>query len=155
MSAVRLLFCTNPRSPVSWLIRTGCWSRWSHVAIIDGDTIIEAIGHGGVVRSKLADRQRANPRWEIAEVGCTDPRAVIAAASSQIGKPYDYTAVLGLGVRREWQADDSWFCSELVAWAFERAGMRLFRGETLHRVTPQHLWMVPPVAEQRLAAEPA
>ena len=67
-----------------------------------------------------------------------------SAAASQIGKPYDYTAILGLGLRRDWQEEDAWFCSELVAWAFQHAGEPLFRAECLRRVTPQHLWMLAP-----------
>ncbi|KAG0188260.1 hypothetical protein DFQ28_005152 [Apophysomyces sp. BC1034] len=74
----------------------------------------------------------------------TMPEAESAAAASQIGKPYDYTAILGLGLRRDWQQDDAWFCSESVAWAFDSAGHPLFRPDSLRRVTPQHLWMLAP-----------
>ena len=56
----------------------------------------------------------------------------------------DVTAIVGLGLHRDWQEDDRWFCSELVAWAFEKAGEPLFRAEVLRRVTPQHLWMLAP-----------
>ena len=83
-------------------------------------------------------------RGAIIELPCRDPQAVIAAAASQIGKPYDYTAILGLGLRRDWQEEDAWFCSELVAWAFQHAGDPLFRADCLRRVTPQHLWMLAP-----------
>lgn len=152
MSTIRLLFCTNPRNPLSWAIRAGCWSKWSHVGIIDGEDVIEAVALKGVVRTKLADRQANDPRWQIVELPCSDPQAVIAAASSQIGKPYDYTAVLGLGLHRVWKDADSWFCSELVAWAFDYASLPLFRAETLHRVTPQHLWMLPPLPIEAAAA---
>jgi len=105
--------------------------------------VVEAVALGGVVRSKLADRQREDTRWIIMELPCVDPLAIIAAACSQLGKLYDYTAILGLGFHRDWQEMDSWFCSELVAWAFDEAGLPLFRREVLHRVTPQHLWMLP------------
>lgn len=145
MGSIDLLFCTNPRNPLSWLIRTGSWSRWSHVGILDGDYIIESVALRGVVRTPIKDRQREDRTWTVAALPCSNPDGVIAAALSQLGKPYDYTAILGLGFHREWQEDDSWFCSELVAEAFERAGCRLFRPDSLHRVTPQHLWMLPPL----------
>jgi uncharacterized protein YycO len=144
MSTIKLLFCTNPRNPLSWAIRACTWSTWSHVAIVDGESIIEAVALQGVIESPLAERQQKDPRWRIAEIPCADPRAVIAAARGQIGKPYDYTAVLGLGLHRVWKDADSWFCSELVAWSFAEAGLPLFRAEALQRVTPQHLWMLPP-----------
>lgn len=144
MGSVDLLFCTNPRNPLSWAIRACTWSHWSHVALIDGEDVIESVALHGVVRSKLADRQRKDSRWQIASLPCADPEAVLAAARSQIGKPYDYTAVIGLGLHRVWKDADSWFCSELVAWAFAAARLPLFRAEALQRVTPQHLWMLPP-----------
>jgi cell wall-associated NlpC family hydrolase len=92
----------------------------------------------------LAEVIAAHSAHVIVELPCRDPQAVIAAAASQIGKPYDYTAILGLGLRRDWQEEDAWFCSELVAWAFQHAGEPLFRAECLRRVTPQHLWMLAP-----------
>lgn len=144
MSTIKLLFCTNPRNPLSWAIRACTWSEWSHVAIVDGDAVIESIALHGVVESSLRDRQRKDTHWHLVEIACADPRAVIAAARSQLGKPYDYTAIVGLGLHRVWKEADSWFCSELVAWAFAQAGLPLFRAEALQRVTPQHLWMLPP-----------
>lgn len=152
MSTIPLLFCTNPRNPLSWAIRTCTWSNWSHVGLVDGPDVIEAVALRGVVRTPLVERQQADARWTVVELPCANPAGVIAAARSQIGKPYDYTAVLGLGLHREWQASDCWFCSELVAWAFDHAGCPLFRGDALRRVTPQHLWMLP--SPTGLAAAP-
>lgn len=152
MDSVSLLFCTNPRNPLSLAIRACSWSTWSHVALIDGDSVIEAVALNGVVRTPLARRQAADPRWAISPLPCRDADTVIAAAASQIGKPYDYTAVIGLGLHREWRDDDSWFCSELVAWAFVQAGSPLFRSDSLHRVTPQDLWMLRPSGEVAIDA---
>ena len=144
MSQLSLIFCTNPVNPLSWAIRAASWSRWSHVAVVDGDTVIEAITFHGVVRTPLAQRQKQDPRWSISALPCTDPAAVITAAASQVGKPYDYTGVLGIGLHRNWQQGDRWFCSELVAWAFAAGGSPLFRTHATHRVTPQDLWMLQP-----------
>ncbi|HZT90232.1 MAG TPA: hypothetical protein VFA12_19995 [Stellaceae bacterium] len=41
----------------------------------------------------------------------------------QLGKPYDISAILGFASGRDWRADDSWFCSELIAAALEAAGV--------------------------------
>lgn len=65
--------------------------------------------------------------------------ADVAAARSQIGKPYDWPGVLGIGFRRNWQESDAWFCSELVAWAFGVSGSPLFRTEHW-RITPQTIY---------------
>ncbi|HUB91414.1 MAG TPA: YiiX/YebB-like N1pC/P60 family cysteine hydrolase [Dyella sp.] len=152
MNTIDLLFCTNPRNPMSWAIRVGSWSKWSHVALIDGDDVIEAVALKGVVHTPLATRKKEDPTWAVATLPCQDPSAIVAAARGQLGKPYDYTAVVGIGLHRDWQQTDRWFCSELVAWSFEEGGSPLFRPEACRRVTPQDLWMLSPVG--MLAVQP-
>lgn len=143
IDTVAVLFSTTS-NPFSWLIRMMTWSRWSHVSIVDGDTIIQAHALHGVVRSSLAEAIDTAKRVELVRLPARDPAAVIAAAASQIGKPYDWTALLAFILRRDWQEDDSWFCSELVAWAFHRGGSPLFRADRISRVTPEHIAMLAP-----------
>lgn len=147
MSTIRLLFSTSAH-PFSALIRAVTWSRWSHVSLVDGDTVIEARALKGVVRTPLSEALCRAKAYSLVDLPCRDPAVVIAAAAGQIGKPYDYLAVLGLGLRRDWQDDGSWFCSELIAWASDRAGQPLFRADSLRRVTPEHLWMLSPVISE-------
>ena len=158
MNTIDLLFCTNPINPLSWMIRAGSWSKWSHVAIVDGDDVIEAIALDGVVRTPLATRKAKDTAWQIVTLPCADRLAIINAATSQLGKPYDYTGVLGIGFHRNWQETGHWFCSELVAWAFQQGGTPLFREGASRRVTPQDVWMVPPAnanSAVNTAAQPA
>lgn len=145
MTTIRLLFSTS-RHPLSALIRACTWSTWSHVALVDGDEVIEATAPAGVRRYPVLAAIEHAKRAAVVDLPCRDPASVIEAAASQIGKPYDYAAIVGIGLHRDWQQDDRWFCSELVAQAFEQAGQPLFRGEVLRRVTPQHLWMLAPAA---------
>ncbi len=149
MKTIALLFSTTG-NPMSTAIRAFTFSRWSHVAIIDGDDVIEAAALHGVRRVSVIDAINRAKRGEVVEFPALDPDRIIAAAAGQIGKPYDYTALIGLGLRRDWQESDSWFCSELVAWAFHEAGEPLFRAEAMHRVTPEHLWMLDPSARFQL-----
>jgi uncharacterized protein YycO len=79
----------------------------------------------------------------VIDIPC-DEEAAWSWAAAQVGKPYDLTALFGWLSGRDWQEEDSWFCSELVAAAFDKAGSPLFREGTMSRVTPQHLWMVRP-----------
>lgn len=146
MKTIRLFFSTRV-SPFSALIRLATWSSWSHVALVDGDSVIESVALHGTRRLSLIDAKANASRWSIVDIPCDDPMAVIFAAGSQLGKPYDYWAVLGLGLRRNWQDDEAWFCSELIAWAFAQAGHPLFRQDALRRVTPEHLWMLAPAPE--------
>ncbi|MGZ5029020.1 MAG: YiiX/YebB-like N1pC/P60 family cysteine hydrolase [Methylobacter sp.] len=139
---MRILFCTS-NLPGAALIRAVTWSDYSHVAIVDGAYVIEAVWPCVRV-SRLENVLAAHSSFSFVDLPCRDPQAAIRAARSQVGKPYDLTGILGLGLHRDWQETDSWFCSELVAWAFAQGGTQLFRPEAMHRVTPQHLWMLSP-----------
>lgn len=41
---------------------------------------------------------------------------------AQEGKPYDMTGILAFVLGRDWQEEDSWFCSELIAAALSACG---------------------------------
>jgi uncharacterized protein YycO len=137
---MKLFFCTNDL-PAAVAIRVFTWSDWSHVGIIDGDEIIEAVWPRVKV-SKLDDVQKWYKCRAVAEVKTRNDAEIIKAARSQVGKPYDIGAIFGFVARRNWEKTDKWFCSELVAWAFSQANEPLFRPGTFSRVTPQHIWMI-------------
>lgn len=122
----------------SLFLRGYLWSKWSHCAIIDGDQVIEAATKNGVVTRPLSDLLSESSAYEIVDFECSNPQAVIEAARTQIGRPYDYFGILGIGFRRRWQDVDSWFCSELIAWAFDKAGFPMF-SEDAFRITPRDL----------------
>lgn len=46
-------------------------------------------------------------------------RAFWAFLGAQVGKPYDYDAIAGIALGRDWHQDGRWFCSELIAVAAE------------------------------------
>lgn len=134
---VQVVFSRN-HTPGSILLRAALWSPWSHCALVDGDTVIEAAAFRGVRERPLHDFMADATKAAVLSLP-GDPGAVIAAARSQLGKPYDWLGVAGIGFRRRWQDEDAWFCSELVAWAFEVAGAPLFR-TGYWRVTPQTIY---------------
>lgn len=143
MSSIQLLFSTTDHL-FSSLIRAATWSRWSHVSLVAGPHVIEAVALGGVRQVSKAYAISRAAEYCLVDLPARDPQAIIDVARSQLGKPYDWTAIAGLGLHRDWQEEDSWFCSELVAWAATEAGETWFRCDALRRVTPQHLWMLPP-----------
>lgn len=64
---------------------------------------------------------------------------VLDYALNELGKPYDWKGVLNfITHKRNWQEDDRWFCSELVAYAFKRAGRPIINNDS-YRVTPGDL----------------
>lgn len=142
---IRLRFSSN-RTLGSRLIRAATWSEYSHVEIVMpvcSTLLLGAAIDGGVdLRPPHQDYLRL--REFTVEAGYS----VIAAAQTQLRKPYDLSGALGLALHRDWQDDDSWFCSELVAWAFQVAGFPLLRADHLHRITPRDLLLSPLLKEE-------
>lgn len=55
-------------------------------------------------------------------VSLPDESAAYAWACEQEGKPYDWTAIFGMALLRDWQDEDSWYCFELQIAAAIKGG---------------------------------
>ena len=133
------------RGLASWLIRLACWSRWSHIAVVEDDqTLIHStfLG-GGVRRVSLFDFLAEYSATELMEVSVPDEAAALAFVRAQIGRPYDWTALVGISLRRDWAEPDKWFCSELFEACLLAGGLVRWR-ESVSRITPQHQYMLAP-----------
>jgi hypothetical protein len=58
---------------------------------------------------------------------------------AQLGKPYDWPAIFGFGLGRNWRENDSWFCSEIQAAALEQAGICGCLPAPNNKITPMGL----------------
>jgi uncharacterized protein YycO len=63
---------------------------------------------------------------------------IFSFLKQQMGKKYDSWALVGNIFRRNWQVNEKWFCSELIASAFNYAGKSIINYKT-NRVTPLDL----------------
>jgi uncharacterized protein YycO len=120
------------------------FGRWSHCGLMTNDgTVIEARVMRGVTETPLADflLRYSEHRIDKTHIDCPDPAAGLSWARKQIGKPYDWRSVVGLGLRASWNEDDSWQCAELVEAALTHAGRARFR-PCPSRITPNISWMV-------------
>lgn len=101
--------------------------EWSHVAIVDEDEnyVIESLFETGVRRRRLDSLLRDRPHHMIIEVPSPETLSLngFLWLKDQLGKPYDWTGVGGLGFNRNWQDDDKWYCSELACTYGLRSGM--------------------------------
>lgn len=61
--------------------------------------------------------------------------------TAQEGTPYDYLAIAGLALGRNWRAGHKWFCSELIAAGLEHCGYWKLASETNH-VDPRDLYLL-------------
>jgi uncharacterized protein YycO len=123
---MKLIFTRSP-SFAGHLIRAFEGGDWDHVGIVDDEHVIEATVWHGVRRRTLAS-MRAGTRHELVEVAC-DPRlesAALAWARGQVGKPYDFGAVVGfLFWRSTWARQGAWYCSEAAAYFAVLCGLTL------------------------------
>jgi uncharacterized protein YycO len=68
------------------------------------------------------------------------PSLQVGQALTQAGKPYDFYAIGGIAFDRNWRDSHRWFCSELIAAAFEAAGSPLLNpSANVWRITPRDL----------------
>jgi len=114
-------------------------SQWNHVAIERDGIVIDSNAGVGVAVSKLDDFKKRYTKTQLVKAGCPNEDAAWTFIKRQVGKSYDYRALLGLPFRRNWQHDSKFFCSELAALGLIRGGrkMKLPAG----RVTPRDLWL--------------
>lgn len=126
----------------SKLIRLVTFSKWSHVEYVSpsGNIISAELGRG--VYSDPEDRPLQD--WtaaDVVKVPVTDLQLeqFTKWINKQVGKKYDLLGIFGLWLKRRWQDDYAWFCSELLV-----AGMHKFKivkvDSQPHRITPQMMY---------------
>lgn len=126
------------------VVQAATWSWASHVdfELEDGRLLGAVPGRGVCVRDPRNDAPSRVERFEVA-VDAGTAAAALTIATLAVGRPYDWAGVFGWGLHRNWQADDAWFCSELVAWSFLMAGAPLLRAADAWRITPRDLLLSP------------
>ena len=136
---VQAIFSRSPNilsAGVRWVTKS---PEWSHVGLMRGDRVLESTwggnGVGYISYDKFLARSSACAIVEI-----NSPEEVWEAALTQLGKPYDRTALFGIYANRDWQEDDSWYCSEYFTWAHKQAGTEWFRPD-VKAIFPVHNWM--------------
>lgn len=142
-----MLQFSTQRTLGSWLIRKFTWSDYSHVDIVLPDgRLLGAMSDGVAIREPYPCDRVARYKLDIPMIS-HDLAKIFA--EDQLGKDYDWPAIFGMIIRNNWQQPDRWFCSELVAWAFQQAGSPLINDQG-HRITPRDLLLSPfliPVSE--------
>lgn len=125
--------------PFGYLIAAALMSPICHVDfLIPNNRLL-----GAVRRGVRIEDYRSAPIEEFYTVEVPEGTTGYEYALTQIGKPYDWEAVLGLFFQnRDWRCEDSWFCSELVAFSLSKIGVDLVRGEH-DRITPRDIRVSP------------
>jgi uncharacterized protein YycO len=122
----------------SALIRFGTRCEWSHAGFYDAeqDTYLSAHIDGGV-RVRTWGEERYSKACLYTAPGIED---AYKWALTQVGKRYDWKAIIGIASNKDWHDQDHYICSELVAMAFEVTGKPLLNPDAqVWRITPRDL----------------
>jgi hypothetical protein len=121
----------------SSVIRRLTHSPFSHVDFMLPDGLLGVSGVDESIKDIGGVRVRPFNAWpylttpKVAHLNCPDEvtKKVIDAAKTQLGKPFDSSAMWGMledqatEKLRNWRDPAQWFCSEFVAWAMETGGL--------------------------------
>lgn len=126
------------KSLISRIIRFINWSNYSHVAYLAPDGTCYEAWRGSVQKWSGVEANASlftahTPGTVIDLYDLVTPLTesqtakIVAWMESQKGKKYDYWSIVHFITRRpEWtSSQDKWFCSELVAAAFQKVGRPL------------------------------
>lgn len=119
------------------------WSVYSHVDIIlDDQTVYGAMAGDGVCETPLSKRLALASDAVMVTIPIELNSNVLAYAMQQIGKPYDWLGVIGIGLKMDLQHNDKWSCAELVYAIMAMGGLKPYDLKYHARITPQHLLML-------------
>ncbi len=141
-------FCIVFSTSFAWqsgIIRFMCHSPFSHADVMlphpEPYALLGASDPGGVLCR--AHNYQPFKAWHKATIRTPLADDILKLITSQEGKPFDSVAMKQVlsDEPRDWKVPDAWFCSELIAWACEEAG--LFRIVVpKNRITPADLLLL-------------
>lgn len=144
MITLRFVTCNDPISAGIRAAEYGFWA--SHVEAVMPDGTLLGAHYDGGVEARAANYDLGEYSKDLhvalpADDAMTDAFHVFL--KSQIGKPYDVEAIMAFVMRRDWQAPDSWFCSELQAAALVHCGWFASPLATeFNHITPRDLLLI-------------
>lgn len=139
---IYLQLATVGWDPISAAIRFSTRSWCSHVEFVTGAGWTFGAQPFGGIRWRSPEESKLYTRAERFRVGGIQD--ALEWAETQTGKHYDLSAVFGMAFDRNWRSQGRFFCSELVALAFEKAGSPLLNPTAdVWRITPRDLLLSP------------
>lgn len=121
---MRILF-TSSKGIGSLAIRAFEGGQASHCGVVDGDHVIDASFLTGVVRTPINEWMKGRTLIDDIRIEVPDDTAAMGLLRSQIGKSYDYFALVGFVFWRDWSSDRAWYCSELIMRGIVEGGLTL------------------------------
>lgn len=141
--SVKILAVSN-YSLGAMIIKIFTFSKWNHVAIcFNDDYVIDSTLLSGVRLKPLSEFKKFYHNYEEIPIELPDQAAAEDFALKQLGKKYDWTALLGIVFqRRVWEESDKWFCSELVEAILSAGGKLRWRAVAGLSILPRETYAV-------------
>ncbi len=107
------------------LAQGGFWASHCEAVLPDGRRLGSWFHKGGVIIEPADYDKNAFSRELFVKIRATETQVeeFFAFLNNQVGKPYDWLAILAFAFQRDWQEPDSWFCDELLAAGFVACGL--------------------------------
>jgi hypothetical protein len=128
--------------PFSILCRLYTWSPASHCELVfsDGMSIYPAMENGHIIMTRTNYRNETHFDLDITK---HEEDIIRKWAYSQIGKPYDYTALAPFNVliprtKKNWKDNKQWMCSEFCAYGLDLIDITLF-SDKFKKIKPSDL----------------
>lgn len=147
---ISLRFVSGGQSSLgSLLIEWYDHGKYSHVdSVLPDGTLLGA--RNDVIGSVPAGVQirpanyTGSEAFLVVNIPCEDTQEAVfyQFLKSQIGKPYDQTAIAAFVVGRNWSDPSAWFCSELCAAGLEHAGVVHSLSAPVNKIAPDDLLLV-------------
>jgi len=114
MQTAPIIFASNNK-PFSLLIRLGTLSNWCHCAILDGEYVIDTTLATGCRRIPVHEWVKHYPKYEVVQMPIVDKESAIELARSWVGSKYDWLGIFSFIIRKNYQDEKKYFCSEQIA----------------------------------------
>ena len=134
---MRVIFCRS-NTIGGFLLRLFTMSKWNHVALEYNGRVIDANTGVGVTECGIVEFNGRYSKTETVKITSVNDNLSWKFAMNQVGKPYDWKAIFAFPFRKNWESENKYFCSELVASALIHGGKSI-RIKS-NRVTPRDLW---------------
>lgn len=139
--SIRIQIVTEKWNPISAAIRYSTRSWASHLELIDTEAKVTLGARAGGVQLRDA---RLDNYSRVEQFTFEGIEKVYEWCKTQIGKPYDYSAIFGMAADRDWHDESKWFCSELPLVGAEKMGCPVLStrpSAAPYRVTPRD-WLL-------------
>jgi uncharacterized protein YycO len=116
------------------------WGQWSHTEFVIKEGYLGARLSGGVAIRPFDYVTPVDQVFKYVNLTQDNYDTAMTFIKEQIGLPYNWLAILGIGLRLDLKNDTrSWFCSEYVQAGFNIAQTPLLDTKKVYRITPRDI----------------